>query len=209
MDGTPSDSPASASFEILPPLWRRAWFLALAVAIVGSGVTGLARYRYRRLQALRESEDRFRTLAEAASDAIITIDDRSRIVLVNQAAEKVFGYSRDELIGADLTMLMPHALRERHQAGFGRYVQTAARSMAWEAIELPGLHKDGHEIPLEISFGEFTRNGRRFFTGIARDITERRRAEEALRRSREERLAELERVRTRSPRTCTTTSDRA
>ena len=197
MDGTPSDSPASASFEILPPLWRRAWFLALAVAIVGSGVTGLARYRYRRLQALRESEDRFRTLTEAASDAIITIDDRSRIVLVNQAAEKVFGYSRDELIGADLTMLMPHALRERHTAGFGRYVQTAARSMAWEAIELPGLHKDGHEVPLEISFGEFIRNGRRYFTGIARDITERRRAEDALRRSREERLAELERVRRR------------
>jgi PAS domain S-box-containing protein len=197
MDGTPSDSPASASFEILPPLWRRAWFLALAVAIVGSGVTGLARYRYRRLQALRESEDRFRTLTEAASDAIITIDDRSRIVLVNQAAEKVFGYSRDELIGADLTMLMPHALRERHAAGFGRYVQTAARSMAWEAIELPGLHQDGHEVPLEISFGEFIRNGRRYFTGIARDITERRRAEDALRRSREERLAELERVRRR------------
>ena len=76
-------------------------------------------------------------------------------------------------------------------------MQTAARSMAWEAIELPGLHKDGHEVPLEISFGEFIRNGRRYFTGIARDITERRRAEDALRRSREERLAELERVRRR------------
>ncbi len=72
------------------------------------------------------------------------------------------------------------------------------------AAELPGLHKDGREIPLEISFGEFTRDGRRFFTGIARDMTERKRAEaerrqaeEALRRSREERLAELEKVRHR------------
>jgi signal transduction histidine kinase len=66
-----------------------------------------------------------------------------------------------------------------------------------EAIELPGLHKDGREIPLETSFGEFISNGQRYFTGIARDTTERKRAEEALRRSREERFAELERVRRR------------
>jgi len=197
MDGTPSASPAVASFEILPPLWRRWWFLALAALVVGSVTASIAGYRHRRVEALRESENRFRTLTETASDAIITIDDRSRIVLVNQAAEKVFGYSRDEMLGADLTMLMPPALRDRHAAGFSRYIQSGSRSMAWDAIALPGLHKDGHEFPLEISFGEFSRNGRRYFTGIARDITERRRAEEALRRSREERLAELERVRRR------------
>ena len=63
--------------------------------------------------ALRESENRFRTLAETASDAIITIDEDSRIVLVNQAAEKVFGYTRDELLGAELTTLMPEPLRDR------------------------------------------------------------------------------------------------
>jgi len=69
--------------------------------------------------------------------------------------------------------------------------------LSWEAIELPGLHKSGREIPLEVSFGEFSRNGKRFFTGIARDISERKRAEEALERSREERLRELESVRRR------------
>ena len=62
---------------------------------------------------------------------------------------------------------------------------------------MPGLHRNGQEIPLEISFGEFKRNGNRYFTGIARDITERKRAEEELRQSREERLRELERVRKR------------
>jgi signal transduction histidine kinase len=77
------------------------------------------------------------------------------------------------------------------------YVRTGARHLSWQAIELPGLHRSGREIPLELSFGEFTKDDRRYFTGIVRDITERKRAEEALRRAREERLAELERVRKR------------
>jgi len=194
-DGAPSPSPASVSFEILPPVWRRWWFVLTAASIAALAAGASARLRRARLVALRESEDRFRTLAETASDAIITIDEQSRIVLVNQAAEKVFGYTREEMIGADLAMLMPEPLRHRHRAGFTRYVRTGERSMSWDAIELPGRHKSGHEVPLEISFGEFTRKSARFFTGIARDVTERRRAEDALRRSREERFAELERVR--------------
>src|SRR5829696_3320574 len=94
-------------------------------------------------------------------------------------------------------MLMPEYLRHLHHAGLGRYVETGRKHIAWEAVELPGLHKSGQEIPLELSFGEFTRDGQRYFTGIARDITERKRAEEALRRTREERLIELELVRKR------------
>ena len=196
-DGTQTQTPAAVSFRILRPVWRRAWFLGIAAVVMALGVFGLTRSRYARVQALRESENRFRTLTETASDAIITIDEKSRMVFVNQAAEKIFGYTRQEMLGAELTMLMPQPLRHRHHAGFARYAQSGRRSMSWEAIELPGLHKSGRELPLEISFGEFTRNGQRFFTGIARDITERKRAEDALRRSREERLAELERVRKR------------
>ena len=148
-------------------------------------------------QALRESETRFRTLAETASDAIITIDEHSTIIFINQAAENIFGYSVTEMLGADLTMLMPEYLRHVHRAGLSRYVETGRRHIGWSAVELPGLHKDGREVPLELSFGEFTKNERRYFTGIARDITERKRAEEALRDAREERFRELERVRKR------------
>jgi len=148
-------------------------------------------------QALRESETRFRTLADTASDAIITIDANSTIIYINRAAENIFGYPVGEMLGQDLTMLMPEYLRHVHRAGLNRYVETGKRHIGWSAVELPGLRKDGKEIPLELSFGEFTRNGQRYFTGIARDETERKRAEEELRRTREARAIELERVRKR------------
>ena len=148
-------------------------------------------------QSVRESETRFRTLAETASDAIITIDEKSTIIYVNQAAEQIFGHTVAQMIGADLTMLMPEYFRHLHRAGISRYVTTGKRHLAWQAIELPGLHQSGREIPLELSFGEFTKDDRRYFTGIARDITERKRAEDALQRARKERLQELELVRKR------------
>src|SRR5207245_137197 len=121
-----------------------------------------------------------RIIADTASDAIITIDEQSTMLFVNRAAEKIFGYSQSELIGQSLTMLMPDYLRDVHRAGFHRYLTTGERHISWQAVELRGLHKNGREIPLEISFGEFTENGRRFFTGIARDVSERRRLERRL-----------------------------
>jgi len=121
-----------------------------------------------------------RVIADTASDAIITIDERSTMLFVNRAAERIFGYARDELIGQSLTMLMPEYLRHVHRTGLKHYLSTGERHISWEAVELPGLHKDGREIPLELSFGEFTENGRRFFTGIARDISERRSLERRL-----------------------------
>jgi signal transduction histidine kinase len=77
---------------------------------------------------------------------------------------------------------MPEHLRQSHQAGVKRYIETKKRHIPWEAIETFGLHKSGKEIPLEISFGEFSKDGNHFFTGIARDITERIEAEEEKKR---------------------------
>jgi PAS domain S-box-containing protein len=121
-----------------------------------------------------------RIIADTVSDAIITIDEESTMLFVNRAAEKIFGYSPAELLGQSLTMLMPDYLGHVHRAGLQNYLATGERHISWEAVDLPGLHKSGREIPLELSFGEFTENGRRFFTGIARDITERRRLERRL-----------------------------
>ena len=166
------------------------------LAGIGSDIGQLIE-RKQKEEALRESEDRFRTLAETASDAIITIDASGFIVFVNPAVEKVFGYPPEQMIGHDLTMLMPEYLRHLHQAGLQRYQETGKKHISWEAVELPGLHQNGREIPLELSFGEFVRNERRYFTGIVRDVSERKQAAEALQKSREERFRELERVRRR------------
>jgi len=210
-NGLTSKNQAIVSFRILPPFWRRWWFVSLVALLLGAAVFALDRNRVRRMKALdaalaesqrseqaaRESEERFRTLSQTASDAIITVDQHSKIVFANAAAEKVFGYAPEEMTGADLTMLMPEYLRHLHRAGLANYIKTGQRHISWQAVELPGLHKSGREIPLELSFGEFTLNGERYFTGIARDITERKQATEALQRSREERLRELEQVRKR------------
>jgi PAS domain S-box-containing protein len=126
-----------------------------------------------------------RVIAETASDAIITIDDDSTIQFANRATEKIFGYTHEELIGQSLTMLMPEYLRHVHRAGLHRYLTTGTRHIAWEAVQLTGLHKEGSEIPLELSFGEFVEDGKHFFTGIARDMTDRKQAQEALQHSEE------------------------
>ena len=126
----------------------------------------------------REGEEHYRAVAEAATDAIITIDSDSTILIVNPAAERIFGYSSEELIGQPLTMLMPEYLRHLQKAGITRYMETGQKHIHWSAVQLPGLHKTGNEIPLEVSFAEFTNDERRFFIGIARDISERKRLQD-------------------------------
>jgi PAS domain S-box-containing protein len=166
------------------------------ISAVGNHIGQLIE-RKRAEEALRDSEVHFRSVSESASDAMITVNERSEIISLNPAVQDIFGYPMAELVGAPLTMLMPEYIRHVHRAGIDRYLTTNQKHISWRAVELPGLHKDGHEIPLEISFCEWTRKGTRYFTGIVRDVTERKLAEETLRRTREERLRELERVRTR------------
>src|SRR5436853_7119516 len=126
-----------------------------------------------------------RLIADTASDAIITIDDQSTIRFVNRGAQKIFGYAQDEMVGQSLTMLMPDYLRHVHRAGVQRHLESGNKHLSWEAVPLPGLHKDGREISLELSFADFNEDGQHFFTGIARDITDRKRAEDALKQREE------------------------
>ena len=125
-----------------------------------------------------ESEAHYRALTEAASDAIIAIDEDSKILLVNRATEKIFGYKKEELLGQPLTMLMPDCLQQVDQRAIKQYGETGKRHVPWEDAELPGLHKGGKEIWLQISFSEFVRDGKHIFAGICRDITVRKQVEE-------------------------------
>jgi PAS domain S-box-containing protein len=131
-------------------------------------------------ERFRESEARYRIVAETASDGLISINEDSEILFANPATERIFGHKVEKVIGQKLTMLMPEYLRAVHEAGIARYVETGKRHLNWEHIEVSGLHADGYEFPLELSFGESNQNGKRVFIGIARDITERKKAEQNL-----------------------------
>jgi two-component system cell cycle sensor histidine kinase/response regulator CckA len=123
--------------------------------------------------------------ADSVSDGIVAIDEESTIVFANPALAKIFGYLPAELAGQKLTLLMPETLKHAHRLSVRRYVTTGERRLSWKGVELPGLHKSGRQIPLEISFGEILQDGRHMFVGVVRDVTVRLRAEEALRVSEE------------------------
>jgi PAS domain S-box-containing protein len=158
------------------------FFISRSQVLARAAAESAARRLRQSQEELHESEARYRIVAETASDVLVTINQDSEILFINRAVEKVFGYTPSELLGKPLTMLMPKYLRRMHRVGLQRYVSTGQRHISWNAVELPGLHRSGREIPLELSFGEFTRDGQRYFSGIARDITERKRAEEQIRR---------------------------
>jgi PAS domain S-box-containing protein len=131
--------------------------------------------------AHQQVEEQYRTVAETATDAVVSIDENSQILFANPATTTLFGYDSSELTGRPLTMLMPQSFRELHKASLQRYLATGQRHMNWQGVELVGLRKGGTEFPVEVSFGEVTKQGRRVFTGFIRDITERKRAEDRVR----------------------------
>jgi diguanylate cyclase (GGDEF)-like protein/PAS domain S-box-containing protein len=132
-------------------------------------------------EALRASDEQYRIMTRTATDIIVTIDDRGVVRFINAAVEKVLGYRVSELLGRNITTLMPPRLRERHKTSFARYQETGERNIPWTGAELSGLHKDGHEVPLSVSFGEFKRGQTHLFIGVMRDDTLRKQAEDQLR----------------------------
>ncbi len=134
--------------------------------------------REREESALRYSEENYRLVVETAPDAVISIDERGAILFANPATARICGYDPTELIGKPLTVLMPEFLRKLHEKGFSRYLATGQRHINWQGTELTALRKNGQEFPVEISFGELSKDGHKVFTGFIRDISERKQAEE-------------------------------
>ncbi len=145
--------------------------------------------------ALEASETKFRSVAQAAADAIISINSSDQITFWNQAAQKIFGYTEDEILRKPAAMLMPERYREAHRNGIDRYLGTGRKVLIGRILEVQGLRKNGEEFPLELSLSTWKSGEDVFFTGIIRDISDRKAAEKALEKSMAEakqRTSELE-----------------
>ena len=143
--------------------------------------------RVRAEQMLARSEGRLRSILDSAMDAVITVDGRQHIVLFNRAAEEVFRCSREEAIGAPLNWFIPERFRPSHNELVRRFGDSGAGSRRMgHARVVMGLRRDGEEFPIEASISTVAEGDQHFFTVILRDVTQRVRAEDSLRRSKEE-----------------------
>jgi len=130
--------------------------------------------------ALRESEERNRGIVETAVNAIITINEGGIIESVNSATERMFGWTKAEMIGQNVSMLMPEPYHGRHDGYIGRYLQTGERKIIGIGRETVAQRKDGSVFPVDLSVGEVPLAQGRVFTGIIRDITERKELEQKI-----------------------------
>lgn len=128
-----------------------------------------------------ENEERLRAILHTAVDAIVTIEASGEIESVNPAAERMFGYTRGELLGRNVSMLMPPPWREEHDGYIARYLRTGEARIIGIGREIEAQRKDGSVFPVDLAVSEVRLPGRRLFTGIVRDLTERREMEERAR----------------------------
>lgn len=122
-------------------------------------------------------ETPFYAVAQSTPDAIISANNRGIIIFWNNAAESIFGYTPDEVLGQPITILMSEKYRERHSQGMRRYQETGEKRAIGNIVELEGLRKNGEEFPIELSLSEWHADGVQYFNGIIRDITARKEAE--------------------------------
>jgi len=160
------------------PAWLRAYLPQVADALA------LAITRVEALDHLRESERYVRAVLDTAADGIITIDEYGIVQSFNPAATRIFGYPEGEVVGRDVSLLMPDAQAVDHHEFLQRYLKTGQARVIGIGREVTGCRQDGGEFPLELAVSE-TRlpTGRRLFTGIVRDLTERKQLEAQLRQA--------------------------
>jgi PAS domain S-box-containing protein len=138
--------------------------------------------RKRAEETLKESEERKRAILDTAIDCIITINEKGIVESLNPAGERMFGYAAEEVLGRNVSMLMPAPYRKEHDGYLANYARTGEKRVIGVGREVSGRRKDGTTFPMDLAVSEAQSGKRRGFVGIVRDITERKRAEENLAR---------------------------
>ena len=152
--------------------------------------------RKRLEQELRDSEEQHRAVIDTAVDGIIIIDMLGTVRMYNPACEHMFGFSAQEVINHNVSMLMPSPYYDEHNQYLQNYVKTGDRKIIGSGREVTARRKDGTTFPMELSVGEMSMGGNRFFVGVLRDVTENKKSQEALRRSEVELKQRIEQIET-------------
>ncbi len=147
------------------------------IPIAMIGVANDITERKKAEEALKQSEERYRSVMQSANDAIITSESKGIILGWNPGAEKIFGYCETEILGQSLNVIIPGKYLDMHIRGMQNFENEGEKKVIGKTVELDGLRKDGNVFPLELSLSEWETAEGKFFTGIIRDISQRRRTE--------------------------------
>ena len=134
-------------------------------------------------EASRDSETRAQAILATTIDAVVVMDEQGTVETINPAGERMFGYAAGEVIGRNIKVLMPDPYRREHDGYLANYLRTGQKKIIGIGREVVGLRQDGTVFPIDLAVSEARLGDRRSFVGIVRDITERKKAEEALRES--------------------------
>jgi len=136
--------------------------------------------RKRAERQLKESEERYRSLVTTSIDGVVSVNEDMKIILWNPAAETIFGYTKEEMLGQSVLKIVPEIFRRAKQNGFAKFAQNGTGLLLGQVVQLDGLRKDGKEIPIELSVSATRHENSYVATAIIRDITERKKMEEEL-----------------------------
>jgi PAS domain S-box-containing protein/putative nucleotidyltransferase with HDIG domain len=195
--GKPAEAELTPQNQEKWPQFQGSWLSrAVPISDANSNLLGvieavfeITKYEEAEREKLEETEEKFRVIAESVLDAVILIDDRGKVVYWNPSAEKIFGYSAPEVMGKDvheiLMPLMPPEYWESFQRGFKLFQETGKGLATNKVLELTAQNKSGESVPVEIALAPIQIRGKYWASAIIREISERKRFEETLKRERE------------------------